>query len=141
MFSEEKVSKGLRRLARWLSFKDCTQKEVTQKLEKVFCEKVTEEVVKRAKLKGWLKNDRQFSEEFIKRGHEKGRGYLWICRQLEEKGLSGFKENGSLERKKALKLLTKKAFKTSLQKVRFLSYRGFSQHVIEDVVEHEELTD
>ena len=143
MNGSDDVTAGLKKILRWLSLKDHSKKQVEIKLKKTFSKEVVEKILAEALKKRWLKDDSQFAKDLIEKLHRQNRGHQWICQSLQQQGLlqaqKELVEDVEREKEKALSLLAKKASgKTFLQKKNLLAYRGFSEFVIEEVVQDEE---
>ena len=136
---EELLKQALQKIAKYLSFRSHSEKELKQKLSKNFPANTIEKALDQAKQKNWLESPLELSHKTTEKLHQKNKSWLYIKAYLKDKELPLPSYNREKELEKSRKLLQKflqdKPKKNQLQMKQFLANRLFETDIINEVVE------
>lgn len=128
-------------LQRFLAVRDHSSLELEQKLlQKFESSELVKEAIIEAQQKGWVSSDQTLSARLIEKytAANKSRQYIEAQLQKRELPLASFPD--AVEKQKALNLLLSRfgppeslSPEEAIQAQRFLSYRGFEEHLITEL--------
>ena len=134
-FPKEKSDDALKasdKLVDYLSRRDHSEKELREKLGRRFTADAIRKALEEAKERRWLKEPEELAELVAERLHLKGKGYRYIQKYLQDKGLPPVDRTPDREKEKAHELLSVKfgdyqslSYEERQKAFRFLSSRGY----------------
>ena len=136
--SEELLKQAVQKIAKLLSFRSHSEKELKQKLSKKFSKEIIEQALDEAKQKNWLEPALELSQKIKEQLNKKNKSWFYIKSYLKEKELPLLAYSKKDEIKKTVNLLKKlmrdNPKKTKIQMRRFLANRFFETDVIEEAL-------
>lgn len=141
--NKEQSKRAIKKLADYLSLRSHSEQELRVKLSKHFSEDIVEEALETAKEKHWLEVEEELSKKLLLSLNQKNKSWSYIKSYFSKKGLPlpDYDREGEID--KAKKLLIQKfgdlqslSFEKKIKCKQFLSYRGFEESLLEDILDY-----
>jgi SOS response regulatory protein OraA/RecX len=137
--SSNDLALAVAKLAKLLSQRDHSEKELKQKLAVHFQLEIIEKAIECAKNNRWLAKESELAEKVAQILGRKKKGQLYIQNYLRRKGLPQVAFDRDQEMNNARTLLASKFgseidFETKQRAYRFLAHRGFEDYIIREVL-------
>ena len=143
--NKEALQKAVKKLAVYLSHRSHSEKELKVKLSKNFPESIVLQALETAKANHWLETEEELSQKLLRVLDDKNKSWSYIKSYFFKKALPLPAYDREKERDKAKALLFHKfgdlkslSFKQKMKCRQFLSYRGFEEGLLEELLEERE---
>ena len=140
--NKEKAQKAVKKIADYLGRRSHSEKELQVKLSKHFSEEIVEKALETAKENHWLETEEELSQKLLITLNQKNKSWSYIKSYFFKKGLPIPEYDREKEMEKAKRLLYHNfgdlqnlSFKEKLKCRQFLSYRGFEEELLEELLE------
>ena len=130
--------KALQTAANLLSRRSHSKKDLKEKLLSKYHSELVDKVLNTCLENKWLESETELSEKLAQELHKKNKSWFYMKNYFYKKGLPLPEYDRDKEVQKAQSLISKKFgedLKPDTQKIKqFLSYRGFSEDLLEDIL-------